>query len=390
MKYLSLFLFPLALAVFSFPEPSQAEDAAKENVIIVLDASGSMWGQIEGEAKIAIAKSVVKGILSDWDPSLNLGLSVYGHRRKADCKDIELLLSPAPLNTERFSAAVDKLSPKGKTPLTDAVIQAAEELKYTEERATVVLISDGIETCEKDPCAVSKSLAEQGLDFTAHVIGFDVNAEEEIAQLRCVAENTGGAFMSAKNAKTLKESLTAAVVAVKNENARLNLSARAQAGEAPLKEVRWKVFATDEAGKRKPVPFKYGGGPTPSYRVKPGAYFVQASSVEGNAKIEKAVSVKEGESLDVEVLLPQEGILKLKAVTEAGGAAVSNVAWYIMQEVSGRRTMVTYGGGDTPEYQLLSGSYIAMVKRKKGVKQTKQVVEVVAGQTRSFEILIEP
>ena len=77
---------------------------------------------------------------------------------------------------EKFYPAADNLKFLGKTPLTDAVKQAAEALKYTEDKATVILITDGLETCSADPCALAKELEQSGVDFTTHVVGFDVSA----------------------------------------------------------------------------------------------------------------------------------------------------------------------------------------------------------------------
>jgi Ca-activated chloride channel family protein len=83
----------------------------------------------------------------------------------------------------------------GKTPLTEAVRRAAAELKSTEEKATVILITDGIETCEADPCALGAELEASGVDFTAHVVGFGLTAEEEGKAVACLAENTGGKYI---------------------------------------------------------------------------------------------------------------------------------------------------------------------------------------------------
>jgi Ca-activated chloride channel family protein len=88
--------------------------------------------------------------------------------------------------------AVDGISPKGKTPLSESVRRAAAELKYTEEKATVILVSDGEETCNLDPCKVGEELEKQGVDFTAHVIGFSLVKQVQQDQLRCLAEKTGG------------------------------------------------------------------------------------------------------------------------------------------------------------------------------------------------------
>ncbi len=63
--------------------PAAAQNASAEagagDSILVLDASGSMWGQIEGEAKITIAKSVLADLLKDLPAERRLGLIAYGH-----------------------------------------------------------------------------------------------------------------------------------------------------------------------------------------------------------------------------------------------------------------------------------------------------------------------
>jgi len=179
--------------------------------MLVLDASGSMWGEVGGQTKIQIAREVVGTILDDWQAETQLGLTVYGHRVKGDCSDIEVLLPVAPVDAMRFRGTVDAIHPLGMTPLSDAVIQAAKELRYTTQRATVVLISDGKETCNRDPCEVGRRLEEAGLDFTAHVIGFDVVDHRTQEQLRCLAENTGGSYRTAEDAAGLRDALSHAV-----------------------------------------------------------------------------------------------------------------------------------------------------------------------------------
>ncbi|WP_428543009.1 VWA domain-containing protein [Profundibacter sp.] len=182
---------------------------AQENprAILVLDASGSMWGQIDGKAKITIAQDVIGKLLATLPEDQELGLTVYGHRRKGDCSDIETVIQPGTGTRDAIAAAVNAIKPKGKTPLSAAVIQAAEALKYTEEKATVILISDGRETCELNPCEVGRKLEEAGIDFTAHVIGFDVSNPQDKAELQCLAEETGGTFRTASNAAELADAL---------------------------------------------------------------------------------------------------------------------------------------------------------------------------------------
>ncbi|WP_417584393.1 vWA domain-containing protein [Pelagibacterium sp.] len=195
-------LLPLVLA--SSLVPSIA--AASEDVVVVYDGSGSMWGQIAGVAKVEIAREVMGDLIATWPEGANIGLVAYGHRREGDCSDIETLIAPSPLDRATFISTVNGVTPRGRTPLTESVRQAADLLSYRDTQATVILISDGLETCQADPCALSAELAQQGVNFTAHVVGFDLT-EEEHAGLACIAENTGGVFVPAQNADELRDAL---------------------------------------------------------------------------------------------------------------------------------------------------------------------------------------
>jgi len=185
---------------------------AADKAIIVMDASGSMWGQIDGKTKIEIARETLGTVLSTVPTDLELGLIAYGHREKGQCSDIEEVVAVGTGNRSQITDAVNGFNPKGKTPLTQAVRQAAESLRFTEDKATVILVTDGIETCEADPCAAAAELENAGIDFTAHVVGFGLS-EEEGQQVACLANNTGGDFILADNADELGEALTKTVVA---------------------------------------------------------------------------------------------------------------------------------------------------------------------------------
>lgn len=186
---------------------------AAERAIIVLDGSGSMWAQIDGKARITIARETLASVLSSLPDDLELGLMTYGHREKGNCDDIELLVKPAAGTAAAIIAAADAINPKGMTPISQAVRLAAEDLQFTEEKATVILITDGLETCEVDPCALASELEAKGVDFTTHVLGFGLS-DEEGQQVACLAENTGGKYLSAKDGAALAEALTTTVAQV--------------------------------------------------------------------------------------------------------------------------------------------------------------------------------
>jgi len=180
--------------------------SAQEKAMIVLDGSGSMWGQIEGEAKISIARRVLSDVLENVAPTVELGLMSYGHRRQGDCGDIELIVEPGANMAQTISDAADQISPLGKTPLADSVRQAAEFLRYTEEKATVILITDGIETCGVEICQAAADLEASGINFQINVIGFGLSAQEG-QQLVCLAEETGGLYLAANDAAGLANAL---------------------------------------------------------------------------------------------------------------------------------------------------------------------------------------
>lgn len=214
----------------------------RPNTILVLDGSGSMWGQIDGINKIVIAREVIGTLLDDFPADENLGLTVYGHRTRGECSDIETIIAPGTGNIEAIRNAVNGVNPRGKTPMTDAVIAAAESLRYTEERATVILVSDGIETCHPDPCAAARALEQAGIDFTAHVVGFDVTDPAALAQMECLAAETGGTFTTAANADELTDALAAVVVEPEDVPQTVRFVAVLEPGGAELTDpIEWKV-----------------------------------------------------------------------------------------------------------------------------------------------------
>lgn len=390
MKPSSFFLCVLALLSLHlhFLHGAAAEQTAPK-AIIVLDASGSMWGQVSGQPKMKIAKDVVGDLLKTWDPKVELGLTVYGHRRKDDCSDIESVVRVGPLQHESFLKAVRDLNAKGKTPLSAAVKLAAEELKYTEGKATVILVSDGIETCDLDPCQVGQELEATGVDFTAHVVGFDVSKPEEVKQLRCLAENTGGKFFSASNASSLGEALREATQEVSRKKTGVELVAVNQPGGRPLERISWTVYEIDDNGGRGKG-LRHAGGQMPTVELPPGKYIVEAKTT-GQARAEKQFEVFENKLQREEVLLAQEGDIELVAVNEPGGRALEDMWWEIfpvVEDTLEKPRPLKYGGGNTPVYRLLPGKYRATVKSSKGHATGEALVEVLPGKKVRQEVLI--
>ena len=75
----------------------------------------------------------------------------------------------------------------------------AGRIKHLEDETTIILVSDGKETCDPDPCGLVKDLKASGIKFVMHVIGFDVT-EAERQELECIAREGGGQYYTASNA----------------------------------------------------------------------------------------------------------------------------------------------------------------------------------------------
>lgn len=216
--------------------------SANEATLVVLDASGSMWGQIEGRPKLEIARETLAEALAALPATTEIGLMAYGHRRRGDCGDIELVVPPSTGSTNTINAAVRDMKFQGMTPLTESVRRAAVALRHTERAARVVLITDGVETCDADPCALGEELAASGVDFTAHVVGFGLS-EQEGRQVACLAESTGGRYLQANDMAALQAALQQAMVEAPPPPPmpipEAALEAPAQAAIASTIEVRW-------------------------------------------------------------------------------------------------------------------------------------------------------
>ncbi len=189
--------------------PAEADTTAVD-LMLILDASGSMWGKLGDDYKIAAARTAVKKLASGLDEKSQVGLIAYGHREKGDCADIETLIPIGSVDVAAVGAAVDGLNPTGMTPITASIQHAFDLIRNRSSATTVVVVTDGLETCGGDPCQLVKEARDSGLRFALHVIGFGVT-EEDVSQLQCVAQAGGGQYFDAQTADQLASAFESAV-----------------------------------------------------------------------------------------------------------------------------------------------------------------------------------
>jgi hypothetical protein len=159
--------------------------------MVVVDSSNSMWGQIDGEPKIVIARQVIRALMGGWNPGVPIGLVAYGHREEDSCQDVGTVV-PVGAEPETIASAGESLRPLGRSPLTAALRHAAEELGYRDRPATLVLISDGVESCDLDPCEAAAALEDAGERLTIHAVDLRTPNDRDDSQLQCIVETTGG------------------------------------------------------------------------------------------------------------------------------------------------------------------------------------------------------
>jgi hypothetical protein len=186
------------------------EKIASKNVEIILDASNSMWGQIEGVAKISIAKGVLEQIITGLPDEMLVGLRLYGHRYELNdrraCQDTELNVPIGPIDKTGLIDIIQKIQPKGKTPLVYSVLQAGHDFQDIQS-GSIILITDGIESCDGDINSIAPALKTLGIELKLHIVGFDIKEAAARAELESIAKSTDGIYLDAKDSQELLSSL---------------------------------------------------------------------------------------------------------------------------------------------------------------------------------------
>jgi Ca-activated chloride channel family protein len=178
-------------------------------VIIIFDGSGSMAANIEGVrgSKVVLAREAVRRGLTKVGPQTRVGLISFGHRR-GDCGDVELLRPLEPLDVQRIGDSLEKMNPRGRGPLTAALLEAAKPLASVSGRRSVVLIHDDADNCQQNVCAAAEVLRRSGL--VAHVVGLGLKPEDA-TRMACLTQITGGRFFNARSAEQISTSVEEAL-----------------------------------------------------------------------------------------------------------------------------------------------------------------------------------
>src|SRR5262245_42080406 len=150
--------------------------SAASRVEYILDVSGSMNALFGGEKRIDAAKKSIGSMVQGIPDGSIVALRFYAHRvapsdKAASCKDTELVIPFGPINKQQLINIVNAATPLGQTPIAFSLEQAASDFTPgADEQQTIILVSDGEESCGGDPVATAKALLAKGFKLKINVI----------------------------------------------------------------------------------------------------------------------------------------------------------------------------------------------------------------------------
>lgn len=230
-KILLLFVF-LILPVFASDynvyrsDNYSADIGPKERVLFILDFSNSMNEFLEGKRKVDLMVETMHSILPKISPDTSIGLRVYGQKMgftAIDACRASTLIEPIGYgNINNINNSLNRLYPRGMTPITYSLKQAVKYdfLGFTGKKH-IILLTDGGENCDESPCKYVMELIKIRKDISIDVIAFNVDDQEDLAQLECTSLVTSGKFYNAQTAAELVNSLNNSVNSIKKVEAKL-------------------------------------------------------------------------------------------------------------------------------------------------------------------------
>lgn len=204
------------------PQP-EAKPEPLTRILFVLDASQSMYGRWQSDMKINIARDLLSNLLDSLESveNIELALRVYGHQFRFPpqvCNDTKLMVPfGGEDNIKNIKHKLRTLTPKGTTPIAYSLEQAGSDFPPCDNcRNIIVLITDGLEECDGDPCAVSRALQKKGVVLKPFIIGIGKNFQEAFD---CV-----GTYFDASNESDFSKALNVVISqALNSTTAQVNL-----------------------------------------------------------------------------------------------------------------------------------------------------------------------
>ena len=213
IKYSFIVAFLVAFQV-TFAQDTIREDTLNRfkplnRILLIFDASQSMYGRWQSDTKFNIARNLLLRVLDSLSQMENveMALRVFGHQHSYPpkiCTDTKLEVPFGKNNVERIRNRLSVLSPKGTTPIAFSLEQSVKDFPVCENcRNIIILITDGIEECGGDPCQASRTLQKNGVVLKPFIIGIGKNYEEAL--------NCAGTYFDAASEQAFRLALNVVV-----------------------------------------------------------------------------------------------------------------------------------------------------------------------------------
>ena len=221
-KFRVLVVIVLFISLNSKGQQQYQQIPEKTRILFLLDGSGSMLGNWEGTTRMNAAKRLLSDLVDSLrsDNRVELALRVYGHqfhRRLQNCKDSKLEVAFRRDNHDAIIEKLREITPQGTTPISYSLQELQKDFPEDQSyRNIVIIITDGLESCDGDPCEVSRSLQSRQIFLRPFVIGLGMNKSFD-EQFNCL-----GRFFDATNIRdfhnvlntTLQQTLDKTTVSV--------------------------------------------------------------------------------------------------------------------------------------------------------------------------------
>ena len=227
LKKLFLYIACLSCTILFAQSKENDQRPPLTRILFVFDGSQSMYGRWETGAKIDVAQRLMGQMLDSLQDiqaagNFQLALRVYGHQKPVppqDCSDTRLEVPFGKGNIYKIKRVLKSITPRGTTPIAGSLMKAANDFTPCEDcRNIIILITDGVEACDGDPCIVSKRLQKEGIVLKPFVIGIGLD-EDFKSSFECV-----GTYFDAADENTFKNVLGVVISqALDNTTVQINL-----------------------------------------------------------------------------------------------------------------------------------------------------------------------
>jgi Ca-activated chloride channel family protein len=381
---------------------AEAQDAPP-TTMIVLDGSGSMWGNLGTEklSKLDLTREALRALLPSMRTDARIGIASFGHRRRGNCGDAEVILPPDVNGPVRLAQPVEKLNAMGKGPLVLALRESASAIAGATP-ASIVLVADDLDNCGQDVCTALGDILATNPNLVVHTvaIGFD---KPKLDHISCIPRQTGGKLWDAQDAAGLNSAINQAV----------KLALLQSGSTAPAPEPAQAEAQKPAAGAPPGLYLSAGLGPTSAAldtpvhwritksgadgqlvrdtraaavfeKVEPGSYDIEADV--GLAHARQTVDVAADQAVPVRVDL-NAGVLKMQARSTAAAPPLTSPVFTVNPLKAAVGDAPIWVGRDTqPEIVLPAGDYV--VTAQNGLARQQTGVTIGAATGTSFNSML--